>query len=1266
MKKIRVISIISALCLALSTFAMTGLAGDDVPTPQSSMSSRTILCGDSNDDGSVDTRDLILLRQYLADFDFDLGSSSIKISEGADINDDGVIGLEDVYLLRDFLVNGNDEPKTKWRNTYMQTITLADSLVGAVNAGFSNDRKLAHISNANVDIEYPLLYTMGDGAVKSPSGGVYLDAVSDNYVKSTSGQIYFSGDKGAKERMNIYRLGSYYYEIHMLDGGFANYNVVKSQPISLSTYTKGNDVSNLEYKNGTVSFTISSKNDPHVYGSGFSYSTSEYDAVRITMSTTASTSARLYIIAGSKGGFNGEQNEPFNTINDGALHTYVIPLSHLADYTGNIKNIRVDVGSKVGEEVTITSLEVVKLSEAAPNVVLDKTYHLYSDKVNEVVRVVANGDVTNLAAVGSVTRLAANTVEKLIVKDKSGLHTSLNGVDWQSAEYVGFDVKGVGIFGYILLPDESSGNLAVTLDNGFYNITQEYTLPEGTSLQKYEDVKTGHRLYTDEGHDFAAFLDVAEQERAPLTAVSVAKNSQGAKYLGYDAFRGAYVFDVKGINGFQEGYDNPYLRFFVNITFGGAEKDREIYVVSHTKSGNLESGTLMSSDGLMLPVDLEVCKNFKGENEEPLYDQGDTAYGEIIFPYVVEAERDNSFAVIHLYQNWGNFPLKQISSIQFIAPYYHLSVGTTETNCIAPYYVYGKDRWTLPDFRAMSAPLWANQPQHTSIGRLYFLEYTDADGKFVASESVDNIIDSYGPTYCDIDMNYLSDDGRIKAYYRHMEMPHTDENRTYYELVLEVTEDISFNDFKNDFAFFSFDGRYYYFDKMGYLNENNECVITDASTSEEPRYITLGDNSPYVSFFDGPETANLIQYVNFALVVKDYSFTVGGESYDGNLVLRELKKDDLNRMSLTLDLGNVTLKAGDKLSINMILLPWGDPSAENDDNVRRVREDSCLDPYKIAANTGSVIEDVYMPKIMSENGVADFTLSGGTNNCVVRVYGFNKLTVPAVQEWIGGEWVEYKLSSDGCEYDGYTVYYDGDGKYSYSFVVDMTDAGERRFRVSTAKSFTSLDKNWQSIKTTVIDYGLPINVYVTPENDSVVSGSFTMTGVTVEKSADLSYYRFTPTGDKVEGYVFPVSNTPRFGSTGQYVVFKYRAPQGYKSVSGFFDVFSSTESSSAKGDGSDSYRIREVVADDKWHVLVVDMSKLSAYNADEYGDYLAKFLRVDIFNGANNLPTDIYFDVAYFGISDSLDDILALNSDMDSVTLYSGGQTTIVSTKKGN
>ncbi len=286
--------------------------------------------------------------------------------------------------------------------------------------------------------------------------------------------------------------------------------------------------------------------------------------------------------------------------------------------------------------------------------------------------------------------------------------------------------------------------------------------------------------------------------------------------------------------------------------------------------------------------------------------------------------------------------------------------------------------------------------------------------------------------------NYISDDGKISVDYRHLEFPQWDENRTYYTIELTVNDTVEIKDFKKDLAFFSFDGRDRFFKKLGYLDEQNECVVIDADTSGQTHYIPLGARSPYISYFDGNETEDMTSYVNFSLIIKDAEVTLGGRTVESRWILRESGDGNLNRMALSMDPGHVTLQKGDRFVIHMILLPWGDPSAENDDNVRAVREDSCLSPYDVTAAVGTVIEDVYLPRILVENGTTEFTLSGGAEASAVRVYGFEERDGIRVQEKIGNEWVDPVLHSNGCDFDGYTVFYDGDGTFSYAFIVKGT------------------------------------------------------------------------------------------------------------------------------------------------------------------------------------------------------------------------------------
>jgi hypothetical protein len=135
--------------------------------------------------------------------------------------------------------------------------------------------------------------------------------------------------------------------------------------------------------------------------------------------------------------------------------------------------------------------------------------------------------------------------------------------------------------------------------------------------------------------------------------------------------------------------------------------------------------------------------------------------------------------------------------------------------------------------------------------------------------------------------------------------------------------------------------------------------------------------------------------------------------------------------------------------VDYILLPWGYVDSTSDQNVLNVREDSCLNPYKITAETGSVLEDVWVPKLrVDEAQTATFTLTGGDNNGIVRVYGLTSYQRPVIEELVDGQWVTYKDSTNR-DYDGYMIYADEDGTYSVAFVVNMTSAPEtgRTFRV---------------------------------------------------------------------------------------------------------------------------------------------------------------------------------------------------------------------------
>ena len=543
------------------------------------------------------------------------------------------------------------------------------------------------------------------------------------------------------------------------------------------------------------------------------------------------------------------------------------------------------------------------------------------------------------------------------------------------------------------------------------------------------------------------------------------------RFYSYDGLRGAYKFDVRAGNWNNIFLNAQNMHYNVKTNIKGDGVDRKIYIYTSAVANGqtLECAVLMDQDQVLIPIPLEICKNFAGDGEanEFLKDEG---YSEVYFPLIIGADEEFTFTVAHLYQNWGKFPLKQIDSIQFYTPFYHLSCGVTETNCLRPYYEMNALKTTdniycLPDHRAMSAPLWidskgSRDPQHTNGGFHHMLEYIDTEGKYITTEFVDDCITSYGPTYAEIVMDYITDDGKIKVSYTHMEMPQTDENRGFYICTYEFLDDLTITDAKTKFSLYSVAGRYVDYGKLGYLDSNNKSQIVDNTLNGEAFY-ELGDECPYFDLFkwmpssEDPNTEN--DYVNVSCLIYSFDAQMGGESFDDGLMVYVKN----GRAHLVLDADELNFKKGDKISLNMIVIPWGsqlsDYNREDADwNVREVRNNTLLDPMTIVATNGQVIESVFLPRVMSTDGkTAEFTLSGGENNVTVEVQGMKSIARPQIYELIDGKWKEYVISSkdtpdsrgNAHEYDGYMIRYDGDGSFSYSFVVDMNGDVERTFKI---------------------------------------------------------------------------------------------------------------------------------------------------------------------------------------------------------------------------
>ena len=719
------------------------------------------------------------------------------------------------------------------------------------------------------------------------------------------------------------------------------------------------------------------------------------------------------------------------------------------------------------------------------NLYLDKTYHVYSDRMYQVYRLINSNSsaVSTIKQVTFQTMIPKSSVTKFEIRNGDTITTSYSSNALGSTEfrYAAFDIEGVGVLAFINTSTDCSFWLMQDNDNYYFRQVKKV----GT-LEAGGEVSFGTRVYTDTTHDFSGMRTADEIERNPLTAddITVTGHStslDGTGFVGYDKLKGHYVMNIAG-SGFADAYGEPDKKYIDNIKVV-AKDDRDVFFMVHSTCP-LEGAALTDKNDLLIPMGLEVMKNFDHEVEEPIYDPADKMYGDTLFPVKLAKGKTLEFSLVNVYQNWGKYPLKQISSISYYVSYYHMSTGVTETNCLAPYYstYLNKDdvgSWILPDFRGMSNDGQTYEEdgsekhsdlQNNSVGAVNGV----SNGSSLSSSEADlgiyqgSDIHSSGLTYADMNYSYTSKNGSYDVVYRHVEMPQTDEGRTYYTVEISFKKSTSLK--YADFSIFSFDARVNgdYYKNAAYIDANgNKQVVSIDSTKLQstsnfsskkwnPTLYKLNKGSSYFTYYNMVRDG-IHESGNFALIVKDYAITVNGQASDIGLAFYNdrIKRNSAysNRGSLTIA-ENTTFAAGDKITVNVILLPYGKGSGESDiSSVEKVYKDSATEALKVTATKGAVVEDDFIATVRAASyGVAEFTLSGGAIknsevNYAIRVKGLKKLGKLKVEKKnASGEWETVELAStDG--FDGYSVIYEKDGTLEYSFIVTKTES-DVTYRVS--------------------------------------------------------------------------------------------------------------------------------------------------------------------------------------------------------------------------
>ena len=508
---------------------------------------------------------------------------------------------------------------------YADLIENANGLKNTVQAYYENSNR-DHFSVENTEMKFSYaLNSSSDQLVSSitnKNGHAYITDTMDVYVRLKDGSVYYASGSTKDTTANLYRLGMYYFEARFEGQDFFN------NP----EFTEGTPVTQIQYNtdrtqglsiNADGSLTITNVRDPYAVLAGINYSVSECNMLKVKLRAVKGTIGKgtLFIMAGGAGNFTTEQSVAFTYSTNGEYTELLFPLYEIPNYKGSLTGIRIDIDGNLGDTYEIAEITPCKLDynmKGPVNLRLCRSFYVYSDKMHHDVQISAIDTTRNVIEVGMQTVISADTVAKILIKDGSGQHTSLDGVNWDTVEYVGFDIKGAGIFGYILPDHTNAGKITVTLEDGNYVILQtrvpdkETLYPSKSGTENANDFHISQRIYTDSRHSFNEFIREAEIERNPINDYITVKSTQftNSSLAGYDPIRGIYVIDIDGPGTFGGPYYLYQNRYYTSDITLKSPDDRDVYIMTRYGRGSLECSVITDKNNILLPIPVEVCKNF--------------------------------------------------------------------------------------------------------------------------------------------------------------------------------------------------------------------------------------------------------------------------------------------------------------------------------------------------------------------------------------------------------------------------------------------------------------------------------------------------------------------------------------------------------------------------------------------------------------------------------------------------------------------------------
>jgi len=587
------------------------------------------------------------------------------------------------------------------------------------------------------------------------------------------------------------------------------------------------------------------------------------------------------------------------------------------------------------------------------------------------------------------------------------------------------------------------------------------TIPSG--IIKKDSSKYGWMAFIPVGKDGSAGLHARLQsEFKPLGKEAFAPVAGGI-CEGYDNMRGHYVIrTIPGLStySFEAAWVNPNEYLTVGFKITNDTLGRLIYTKHYTCGlGGLEAGVVTDKHGFPLPIPIQPCKNFAGEGEEP----DDTAFGESYFPLLLKPNQSLELQSHHIMMNWGNHPLKQVSSIRFFEHYYHISTGVTETTCYVPFTKFASPNagYTIADFRGMSGITWLGQPQHHHVALIGFLQYYDGEWHYL--RYLNTHFDYISPNLAKFAMNYISDDNKIKATLEVMEIPQLDETRSFVHLRYDVLQPVRIQgDPRRNLRFVlaNTDITRNHYQKVAYLNERNE--VTETTLNYDDSWllegVSLGTEYPFVCMYASDKSNN-------AFIVRRYEGRIGGKPLERLGTSAIGYKSHIAEQFFTVPTSEGILLPGDYLDMDVILMPYG----FDWDDWRRPNRERTYYGFagpKAKAIHGEKISD-FPAEIRAVDAYAEFEISGGHDYLPFIVKGMPYYNAPMLWEWTGHwNFIDQQVKGN----DWYQVVVGNEG-FDFVFLTRQRNGMIHRYLVTQAWSEHGIqsitDKNGEVIVTSV-------------------------------------------------------------------------------------------------------------------------------------------------------------------------------------------------------